>query len=252
MFTSLDQTASMVFEDLAGVKAAQALDGSTLDNRVIKVCLGTSPCRDLMTNETCPSANHIMSSKSRQIVIRPVDTDVRTQTALWYYFKECGAIEFCKVVPGLWKTASITFYSQSAVVKAMALNKSSFQDREIQVSFVRDDGTYAPLLPSEETIKKTKPPKENDFMEHLKFTLDVFPEPNAVQNLIDVGKFVAEGGDLSTVGVHQGLTGQPCACVKCELHKKLMTAGAILSHAYMVYEEAEESSDDDSCGCEGC
>lgn len=249
------QTYSIVFEHVSSVPAAVALTGTiTLADKPIEV----QPAVIGLGTQAPPVVKapslfaEIMHNSLRKILVRPVDASVHTETALWYYFKQCGAIESCRVVPDLPKTASITFYSQSAVVKAMALNKSSFQDREIQVSFVRDDGTYAPLLPSEETIKKTKPPKENDFMEHLKFTLDVFPEPNAVQNLIDVGKFVAEGGDLSTVGVHQGLTGQPCACVKCDLHKKLMTAGAILSHAYMVYEEAEESSDDDSCGCEGC
>ena len=203
---------------------------------------------DMFLKQETPSkkltASQIMDREMRKVSVHPVDAGLEKE--LWCHFKECGDIRAIVTVLGSYQRVSIIFADPSSVQIAVTkLNGSTFQGREIQVSPAMV--ATSPLTADPDMFNLTKvivpprPAKEDDFIEHLKYTLDVFPEPNAIANLIAIGKFVAEGGDLSSVGDHQGLSG--CTCIKCDIHKKLMTVGTILAHAHMVYEDAESSDD---------
>lgn len=180
--------------------------------------------------------NETEARKPRTVLVSPVSYNEVTDLGL--HFAVFGQAESINEVPGDSQAVALTFADVEHARAALQLSGVAYNGHVISVK---------PAAPS--TVQEEpRSPKRNDFMEHLTYVVDVFLASTARAELIAVGKFVAEGGDLSTVGDHRGL--DKCACDKCEIQQKLMKVGAILAQAHTSYANAEP--DDSSDECEGC
>jgi hypothetical protein len=86
------------------------------------------------------------------------------------------------------------------------------------------------------------------FIRNLVAALEVSAvlDPDPIDNFVAIGEFMADGGDLNNILL---VHGEGCACVKCDLHKKLMEVARILGD---VHKQTRDDMPADSDGREPC